>query len=253
MTLFILLSTISSLICGDMLDNQEGATQCNQTLTLENNQFSDKPQIHLFIHVCTINHWEYVLDRQLKRIKTSGLYDACDSISLGVLGDEDLTTFIYLYPKLTILFQDPNTAHYERPTLLQLHALCKSSPKNTLVLYLHTKGVSHRGSVPNPYIMDWSCYMEYFAVDRWRDCVVSLQDHDVCGVNWRTHPFPHFSGNFWWATAGYITTLPGTIGGGYYDPEFWIGLHSPKVMCFHESHTSHYGEPYPESKYIIRD
>lgn len=206
-------------------------------------------KIHVFIHVCTINHWEYVLQRQLDRIVTSGLYEACESICLGILGDGDLKDYIERYPKLTILFQDPDKSRYERPTLLQLHELCKSSAENDLVLYLHSKGVSRSGAEPNPFITDWSTYMEYFAIDRWTYCADSLQDHDVCGVNWRIHPLPHFSGNFWWATAGYISTLPGHIGCDYCDPEFWLGLNSPKVMCFHESHIDHYWGPYPESRY----
>jgi hypothetical protein len=91
--------------------------------------------------------------------------------------------------------------------------------------------------------------MEYFAIDHWRDCVKALQDHDACGVNWRTTPSPHFSGNFWWAKASYVANLPHAIGTGYVDPEMWIGINAPKVKCFHESNIEHYFAPYPESKY----
>jgi hypothetical protein len=212
----------------------------------------DKVGISVFIHICTINHWHDVLEKKLSRIKNSGLYDACDSIFLGVLGTGDVSSFQERYPKVTILFQDPNMGSYERATLLSLHTFCLSSSPKHLVLYLHTKGVT-RPVGGGLYIEDWVNYMEYFAIDRWQDCVTTLQNHDACGVNWRSHPHPHFNGNFWWATAKYISTLPGSIDSDYFAPEFWIGLMGPRVHCFRESGVfCHYTTPYPESYYVIQ-
>jgi hypothetical protein len=208
---------------------------------------NDKPEMHIFIHVCTINHWRDVLDEQIQRIEDAGLYEACNTISLGVLGEGDITSFQEKYPKLTILFHVPKTDFYERPTLLHLHELCVSHP-NAFVLYLHSKGVSKKP--PNKNVADWNNLMEHFLIDRWRDCIQALQSYDICGVNWRSRPSPHFSGNFWWARADYIFNLPGSIDKGYYDPEFWIGKMSPKVRCFHQSKINHYKKPYPQAKYI---
>lgn len=229
--------------------NQEALNDANET-SVRIDDFNH-PKLRVFIHVCTIGHWQQVLERQLNRIKASGLYDVCDSISLGVLGLGDLRPVTDVFPKATVLFQEPNTSFYERPTLLKLHECCVLNPEDTLVLYLHSKGVTHSGDrLAN--VTDWCMLMEYFLIERWQDCVVALQDHDVCGVNWRTNPVPHFSGNFWWATAKYISRLPGDIGQDYFAPEFWIGLQLPKVRNFHESHIIHYHAPYPESKYIIK-
>jgi hypothetical protein len=95
--------------------------------------------------------------------------------------------------------------------------------------------------------------MEYYAIDRWQDCVKTLQNHDACGVNWHMSPAPHFSGNFWWATARYVSTLPGSIDGHYLAPEFWIGSSLPHVHCFHESGLDHYFSPYPAYRYVVQD
>ena len=206
---------------------------------------SETPNIQVFIHACTITHWESVLSRQLKRIKDSGLYDAAQAIYIGVLGNGDLTAYTTAYPKLHVLFQKPDISLFERPTLLRLHDLCCANPSDNVVLYLHTKGITRIGST----VTDWTMMMEYFLIDRWQDCITVLKDHDICGVNWQLGPAPHFSGNFWWATGSYLFTLPHDIKAAYLDPEMWIGQNRPKYKCFHKSNVDHYYEAYPPAKY----
>lgn len=226
-----------------------GTQNCNAE---EEEPSSEKHSLHVFIHVCTINHWQSVLERQLGSIKASGLYEQCDSISVGVLGVGNIKPFMEKYPKLKLLFQTSDTTLYERPTLLCLHELCQSHP-DALVLYLHTKGVSRVKDQMIVCINDWSRYMEYYAIERWQDCVEALKENDACGVNWRDYPSWHFSGNFWWASAKYISTLPNFIDTDYLDPEMWIGLNFPKVKCFQESNTNHYKDRFPLWKYKYRD
>lgn len=219
--------------------------------TMFSAQANQEPEIHIFIHACTLGTWDEILEHQLARIKKSGLYDACRTLNIGVLGTGDIKPFMTRYPKINVLFQHSKVKQYERPTLNALHKFCGGQLNPTQVLYLHTKGVTQGG---NLNVSDWSNYMEYFAIDRWQDCVTALQTHDVCGVNWIESTDPHvpnhFSGNFWWATARYVSSLPRYIGLGYWDPEFWIGQNGPKVRCFHNSGINHYHGRYPESAYI---
>lgn len=204
------------------------------------------PEIHVFIHVCTKAHWQKVLNRQLKRMLTSGLYDACTSIMLGVLGEGDLKLIKETYPKVNVLFQDPDTSKYERPTLLSLHEKCLSNPEKAHVLYLHTKGISRISHT----VTEWTKLLEYFVIDRWKDCTQALKTNDVCGVNWQLGPQPHFSGNFWWATSAYVAHLPHYIGPNYLDPEMWLCQNFPHFKCLHYSNVDHYYTSYPESRYI---
>ncbi len=198
-----------------------GTQQCLSGENLNNK----KPEIHIFIHVCTINNWKPILLEQLNRIHASGLYDACKSISLGVLGDGNMSNFAKKYPKLTILFQSPNVGLYERPTLLACHEFCSShADPDSLVLYLHTKGVTKTSPIVSANVRDWVNYMEYFTIDLWPNCVAALENYDVCGVNLYPVPALHFSGNFWWARAAYIATLPNTISPDYLAPEMWLVL-----------------------------
>ncbi len=206
-------------------------------------------EIHIFIHVCTLGHWKEILWQEIAKVRKSGLYDACDSISLGVVGSEDVTVFASLFPKIHLLYQDPDVTLYERKTLLQLHDFCSAKADDTLVLYLHTKGVRHGPHACQ--IEDWRNYLLYFTVERWRDCVSALtqDDLDVCSVNWLLLPSPHFSGNFWWATAGYIKSLPHFIGSQYTDPEMWFCQNNPKYKCFYKSNIDHYCQRFPRSIY----
>jgi hypothetical protein len=91
--------------------------------------------------------------------------------------------------------------------------------------------------------------MGYFVVERWRDCLEALTDHDACGVNWHLEPAPHFSGNFWWAAPRYVAGLPANLGAGHFEPEAWIGSNQPRVRCFRESGVDHYVEAYPARMY----
>lgn len=215
------------------------------------------PRIHIFIHICAINNWVEVVERKLERMKASGLYDACEAIYFGILGEGDINSFIERYPKIVVLFQDRDLTKYERPTLLHMQAFCFAWNHNEVVLYMHSKGVTKTHPPVSFYVQDWAKYMEHFLIDRWRDCITALQDHDICGVNWHLAPAPHFSGNFWWARANYISTLPNQIATGtgyleYIAPETWIGTNRPKVRCLFQSHCPHYDAPYPESNYIFQ-
>jgi hypothetical protein len=81
--------------------------------------------------------------------------------------------------------------------------------------------------------------MEYFVIERWADCASLLDTHDTVGTEWREHPYKHYSGNWWWATAGYMQRLPDAQ--QYMDqyrwdrfmPEMYMGRSNPKHYCFY--------------------
>ena len=205
----------------------------------------DNPDIHIFIHACTLANWKDVLNRQLSRIYDSGLYHAATSINIGVLGTESIDEFKLKYPKIKQLFQKPDVKLYERPTLYCLHETCVKNPGDSVVLYLHTKGITRT----NPYVTDWTLLMEHFLIDNWQNCLEELKRADTCGLNYQPMPARHYSGNFWWANSNHISTLPAKIGPCYVDPETWIGLNNPNMKCIYQSNVDHYNLPYPESKY----
>lgn len=100
------------------------------------------------------------------------------------------------------------------------------------VLYAHSKGASD----PSPINVAWRRSMTRLVVAGWRDCLDWLSSVDAVGCHWLTpeeHPelvtSPFFGGNFWWATASYLRTLPRLEYRTRWDAESWIGLGNPKV------------------------
>jgi len=110
--------------------------------------------------------------------------------------------------------------------------------------------------------------MEYFSVERWKDCVKKLDEgFDTCGVMWNSDTvygyYPHFSGAFWWAKCSYINTLDHSYLDidWKYGREMWIGTNlSAKVFEFHNSRMndidkfhkgeSHYSLRYDRKNYV---
>jgi hypothetical protein len=163
-------------------------------------------------------------------------------------------------PKIEIVVSENNEL---RPTLWWIRDYAKDHP-GEYVMFFHTKGITH-GDQPN---RDWRNYMEYFVIERWRDCIKKLDDgYDCCGVLWNCDKagnfHPHFSGAFWWASTDYINTLDHNYltSANRYDGEFWIGTNkNARVYEFHNSRMndymsllagkSHYNIPFPRSSYV---
>lgn len=163
-------------------------------------------------------------------------------------------------PKVEVVVY-PDNAEL-RGTLRWVRDYARDNPDD-YILFFHTKGITHLTEACE----DWRRYMEYFVIERWRDCVQKLDEgYDCCGVLWNRETiwgdYPHFSGAFFWAKASYINTLNHEYIDSYwrYMMEFWIGSNpSAKVYEFHNSRMndieafnkgiSHYSLGYPREKY----
>jgi hypothetical protein len=88
----------------------------------------------------------------------------------------------------------PQLETFELPTLYELYNFALEHLDYN-ILYIHTKGVT--GHI-NPCIEDWVRYMTHFCVTKWQQCVKTLETSRSCGVDLRTWPVLHYSGNFWW-------------------------------------------------------
>ena len=93
--------------------------------------------------------------------------------------------------------------------------------------------------------------MLYFLVERSQACLDLLDTCDTVGCNFSESPYPHFSGNFWWATTEYIRTLSTTRLLEKMDAEWWIHSGSPTYDCLHKSGKDHFNEAYPSGNYHV--
>lgn len=188
-------------------------------------------QFVVFFHIATIGRYQDIVSELLEVIHDSGMYEAMDQLYVGIVGNG--TVLDLNKNKTQIIYRSSDLENYEFPTLAILQRFACENPAHS-ILYIHTKGVSTSA----PYIEaidDWRRYMSYFNIMRFSDCINYLQTFDVCGVDWHIEPSPHFSGNFWWATAEYIQRLPSIEAISHqnakhilslrHNAEFWIGMH----------------------------
>jgi len=80
-------------------------------------------------------------------------------------------------------------------------------------------------------------------------CQIDLDLYDTTGVNLSQEVAWHYSGNFWWANAGYISTLDECSREPYLAPEMWVCSKTEKMGCIFYSHINHYLERYPDNLY----
>jgi hypothetical protein len=164
-----------------------------------------------FMHVGTFGRWETVVGRQLTKLVESGLYDASEQISVGVVGGKEWEPPTNL-PKIEVITRVADANAYEVPTLTKLHEYCQKHVDH-FVFYIHSKGATSMeiqdSNIADPAaVWDWREYMEYFVIERYADCVQALQTgSNTCGVNYSPQP-PHYSGNFWWARCSCVAELP---------------------------------------------
>lgn len=227
----------------------------------------DGSKLYGFMHICIANQWREIFDEQIQTIRESGLYDAVNEIYFGIVGSPDVNfTKILQLKKFRLAYVHPDLSQFEFMTLEFLHNFCQNN-YDAKVFYIHTKGISTYGKTCNPpsparqrNIDDWRRYLEYYLITNYKRCVEELNTCDMVGVNWRGKGtgsviIPqvdcHFSGNFWWARASYISTLGEVREGNQKrcNAEFWIGKGDGIASCLHESNKDHYRNIWPLEKY----
>ena len=190
-----------------------------------------------FLHSTYTSEWkDEVLLQLLHYIIDSKLIDKLDVLFVNHVG-LPLDTSIYskLHEKIIIQNHSQDTTLFENCTLRSLHQFAKIHPEYK-IFYLHTKGVSHKkNSIYIGGIFSWIHFMLYSLVTNHEQCLSLLDIYDTVGCLYRKKCFhqenpPHYSGNFWWATADYIRSLCVTELKQKYDAEFWLMQNNPLVF-----------------------
>lgn len=237
--------------------------------------------IKFYLHMPELPGWYEVFAEMLEKMDTSGLIEAADEIHLclnGVLSsmERPLLPLLESSDKFRIRHVNGDPGKWEWPTVNQIKLDCDASDTEDYIGYAHLKGLS-RPDLKDQKAVDWRHYLSYWIIEQWEDNVNALKEgYETSSVNWMDAPWPHYSGNFWWANSNYIRRLnklhdPATIQWGtiseYLQPptpldtgnfrfehEAWIG---GKEAQRYEVHASpgkkdgsyHYRFEYPASKY----
>lgn len=185
-----------------------------------------------------------IMKEQMDALKASGLEDAADEIYVGVNGGEfDQMAAAELAPKKAKLLLHPATYRGELPTLFYLQQWLPAH-LSWHVFYHHTKGAIHKGE---PAYDAWRRRMQAVGVENWSRAVANLEGgYESVGAHWLTPQqwphlvnFPFWGGNFWWATAAFLSTLPpmpqtANTREEFYLAESWIGRgpRPPRVIDY---------------------
>ena len=181
-----------------------------------------------FYHVYADGDWEEPLGDHLHTLRESELISNLDNFFVGIVGKVANRAKV----KKMLGFAPIVAASegWEQVTLRRLHGYAKKNDDK--IFYAHTKGAWSRSQEANA----WRASMTHYTVTRWRKCVDLLQNYDVVGPYWlKSNHEAHaehdyfFGGNFWWANAKYIRTLPALRNENRWQAEGWIGLNRPNA------------------------
>lgn len=151
-----------------------------------------------------------IMDEQMKALKNSGLEASAEQIHIGINGQNWLEASA-LAPKKALLYLHGENSKTELPTFAFLRKWLPEH-KNYYVLYHHSKGVTQP---EDDFHHHHRHVMQGFCVENWQRCVKDLdRGYEAVGCNWvdpitrPVLPGRYFAGNFWWAKAEYLLTLP---------------------------------------------
>ena len=185
--------------------------------------------IAVVYHIFLTGNWKEVVSRQLERLKRSGLYDESDiiwfTVNLNGAEEKDFAEVTKDYAKANIEYHINNC--YEYAGIKKVKELADSND-NLKILYFHAKGVSNtytnystkqinEEKIKN--IRAWTECLEYFVIDKWKDCVEKLNEYDNVGT---TCISGWYWGNFWWSQSKHIKKCRQVDCWGRWEYEAWL-------------------------------
>jgi len=207
--------------------------------------------ISVVYHCYLVGNWKEIVNEQLNRLKSSGLYDSADIIEVTVnLDKTDKSEFenvVSNYPKLNVEYFTDNTAEY--PGIKKVRELALNN--DTKIFYFHTKGVSNNYDNYNNKTISqekieniklWRECLEYFLIDKWEESVKLLESYDNVGVTCNNG---WFWGNFWWSQSSHIKKTNEVGFWGRWDYEAWLNRSTPNSKNYEFHH-------FPYNPYVTK-
>jgi hypothetical protein len=177
-------------------------------------------------HIGTFGNWSQVVDEQMLVLRISGLYEKLDAIYVGAHGPDCNALITEKFKddtKVFVAVTEEIEKTYENKTINKLLEIAHENPE-AYILYIHSKGVTLKNQIQVP----WRHYMMEKMVKN-HDVCINLMDkgYETVGsmilLNEYFFGFPHYSGNFFWTTSKYATSLePITKLSVRHEAERWI-------------------------------
>ena len=175
-----------------------------------------------FLHVWSAGAWQEPVTEILAALHAS---DFPGTIHVGLVGPQE-SRLRALNALGDVQVAAEADSGFEQVTLAPLYEYAQTH--DDACLYCHTKASSD----PSPWKVAWRHSMIEHVVTRWADALRGLEaGADLAGAHWIDDGTPpHFSGNFWLASAAYLRTLPPCATGDRMDAEFWVGQNEPSTF-----------------------
>lgn len=215
-------------------------------------------------HIFCDKDWQNMVAQQIGHLRESGLLERSDKLYVSIIARsdndiEELRRIVGDGEKLEIIADCRDACKFEYPALQFLRRKCME--EDCLVYYFHTKGITYQNFSTTDRkfnnfkrnIESWRLMMEYFLFDKWKVAVNLLSGNTVAAADgphrrpasgerfdvygcYRFPPPPMqyylYAGNFWWARAKYIRTLPdfdeSRMAGDRFFAEEWLFRGKPK-------------------------
>jgi hypothetical protein len=202
-------------------------------------------KIKLYSHV--VENAPQITMEQAELLENTGLLDACDEATFCLHFDHQKFNWLgeRWQNRNNVKFHFFNSDYkewHEQTTLHKLQEDVHSNDEEYYVLYIH-----HKGAFSNQ--VGWRKYMEYFCIERWKECIEKLDEgYETCGASFLNNPpHPFYAGNFFWARASYLRRCkrmktppennfqPQFEGQPHmrFDSECWHGSGNPKWYDMH--------------------
>lgn len=175
------------------------------TFDIANRDRLHDPNINVFYHLLCENDGFLRFERTYKKIIKSGLIKKLNNIYVNLVGQNKWVFFnkLILYQKVIPRIGINNDNESETLNLLLNYT---KQYTDGYSLYLHSKGVKRtlQPNVCKECIQDWIDCMEFYLIEEHKTALNYLKTHHTCGINLKA---AHYSGNFWWASNQYLSTL----------------------------------------------
>lgn len=175
-----------------------------------------------FLHIWTPGAWQEPVTEVLAALHAS---EFPGTIHVGLVGPRE-SRVRALETLGDVQVAAEADSGFEQVTLAPLHA--HAQEHDEAILYAHTKGASD----PAPWKIEWRRSMTEHLISRWADALKGLEaGADLAGAHWIDDGTPpHFSGNFWMASAAYLRALPPCATDDRMAAEFWVGQNEPSTF-----------------------
>lgn len=157
-----------------------------------------------------------VVAEHVNQFRQSGLSEAAAQFHVGVNGGQESEAIARaLFPKTASITFHGLGCHTENRTILELEQWL-GRHSDWYVLYAHAKGATHEPG--HALSTGWRRCMSKHAILNWRRCVLDLDaGYEAVGSHWLVPPLTPigqyiFAGNFWWAKAAFLATIPSILG-----------------------------------------